>query len=282
MKIIKISNKNNNELTLTNKAPLILQVFDFKTGVNIYSSKSMNQDGASYHGNTLDVGNVDIKFTVSSKNKIELERNKNNIRKIFNPKLGELKIVSGDKKVNCIVTELPFFSPISKLVSTCLINLKAHDPYWQDLQESKVEIAKWQPNLEFPLDIPSIGLEMGYREPSLIVNVINQGQVKTGLRLQFKALATLENPSLFNINTREYFKINKVMEAGEVIEVTTEFQNKRVKLIKNGVTTTFHNWDYTSSWLQLEVGDNLFRYDADNGIDNLECSIYFTNKYLGE
>ena len=27
--------------------------------------------------------------------------------------------------------------------------------------------------------------------------------------------------------------------------------------------------------------DNLFRYDADSGIDNLEVSIYHSNLYLG-
>src|SRR5665648_504005 len=39
--------------------------------------------------------------------------------------------------------------------------------------------------------------------------------------------------------------------------------------------------DLGSTFLQLDVGDNLMRYDADTGIDNLEVSIYFTPQYLG-
>ena len=116
----------------------------------------------------------------------------------------------------------------------------------------------------------------------MIVNVLNKGDVATGMRIQFKALATVENPSLFNVNTRDYFKINKIMEAGEVITVNTHFQNKKVELNKNGVISNAFNWiDFQSTFLQLDPGDNLFRYDADEGLGNLEVSIYFNPQYLG-
>ena len=72
------------------------------------------------------------------------------------------------------------------------------------------------------------------------------------------------------------------MEAGEVITVNTHFQNKRVELNKNGVVSNAFNWiDLESTFLQLDQGDNLFRYDADEGIDNLEVSIYHTPMFLG-
>ena len=163
-----------------------------------------------------------------------------------------------------------------------VIDLIAPNPYWQDLTQSRSDIAIWQGAFEFPLEIPEEGIEMGYREPSLIVNVLNLGDVSCGIKIQFKALATVISPSLFNVNTREYINVNKTMEAGEVITVTTGFGDKRVQLIKNGVTTNAFNWiEPTSSFLQLDPGDNLLRYDADEGIDNLEVSIYFTPQYLG-
>ena len=162
-----------------------------------------------------------------------------------------------------------------------IVDLIAPNPYWQDLSINRTDIAIWQGSFEFPLELVDEGIEMGYREPSLIINVLNQGDVTCGMKIQFKALATVVSPSLFNVNTREYFKINKTMEAGEVINVTTHFQNKRVQLNKNGVVSTLTGWDYTSTFLQLDVGDNLLRYDADDGLDNLEVSIYFTPQYLG-
>ena len=43
----------------------------------------------------------------------------------------------------------------------------------------------------------------------------------------------------------------------------------------------FNYIDYESTFLQLDIGDNLFRYDADEGIDNLEVNIYHTSQHLG-
>jgi hypothetical protein len=158
----------------------------------------------------------------------------------------------------------------------------APNPFWQDINATKTEIAIWRGAFEFPLELVEEGIELGYREPSLIVNILNKGDVATGMRIQFKALATVENPSLFNVNTREYIKINKTMSTGEIITVTTGFGDKKVYLDNNGVVTNAFNYiDLNSTFLQLEVGDNLFRYDADEGIDNLEVSIYYTPQYLG-
>jgi len=125
------------------------------------------------------------------------------------------------------------------------------------------------------------GIEMGYRSPSLIVNVNNPGDVPCGMRIVFSALGEVENPYLLNVNTQEYFKITKTMVAGEVITVTTHFGNKRVVDVLDGVTSTVLNIDLESTFLQLETGDNLYRYYADDGIDNLECKIYYSPQYLG-
>ena len=43
----------------------------------------------------------------------------------------------------------------------------------------------------------------------------------------------------------------------------------------------FRYLDVDSSYLQLAVGDNLFRYSADTNAENLEVSIYHNNLYLG-
>jgi len=102
------------------------------------------------------------------------------------------------------------------------------------------------------------------------------------MEIRFKALATVVNPLLFNVNTQEELKINKTMTAGEAIIVTTHFGNKRVESWLNGVSTNAFNWlDLSSNFLQLDPGDNLFRYDADEGLDNLEVDIYYIPQYLG-
>lgn len=163
-----------------------------------------------------------------------------------------------------------------------LISLICPDPFLKDVNTTKSEIAIWRNVFEFPLELLEEGIELGYREPSLIVNIFNKGDVPCAMTIQFKALATVVNPSLFNVSTREYFKINKTMNAGEIITITTHFGNKRVELNQNGVISNAFNWiDLNSTFMQLEPGDNLLRYDADDGIDNLEVSIWHTPQYLG-
>lgn len=126
---------------------------------------------------------------------------------------------------------------------------------------------------------------MGHREPSLIVNVLNNGQVKTGMIIEFFARGTLSNPSLFNVNTREFIKINKGMAAGEKFIRNTNVGKKKILQNLNCIGTDILNYlDIVGggdTFLQLDVGDNLFRYNADSNLDNLEINIYFSPQYLG-
>ncbi len=254
------------------------------------TQKSPYQDGSTLINTTLDSRHPEIELKITGRDKTDLARNRRKLTRAFNPKLGEgiLKRVSEDgvHKLKAIAESIPYYPDgtgnRSRTSQKALINLYCPNPYWQDADTTKNEIAIWRGSFEFPMELLEEGIEMGYREPSLIVNVFNSGDVPCGMKIQFKALATVVNPSLFNVNTREYFKINKTMEAGEVVTVTTHFQNKRVELNKNGVISNAFNWiDFQSTFLQLDVGDNLLRYDASSGLDNLEVSIYHTPMYLG-
>ena len=291
MEKITFINSKGQLVELGNDGPFILTKIEGTGAVNvdIQSQKSPYQDGETYLGNTLEPRFLSIEIMILADNIDEMARYRHKILQAFNPKLGQGKLIYqlGDVKreIKAISELAPVFPDAEDFKDTMqpgLIQLYCPNPFFKDISEMKEEIAIWRGAFEFPLEIVEEGIELGYRELSLIVNVLNKGDVPCGMKIQFKALATVVNPSLFNVNTREYFKINKVLEAGEIITVTTHFQNKRVELSKNGVVSNAFNWiDLNSTFLQLEPGDNLFRYDADDGIDNLEVSIYFTPAYLG-
>ena len=123
---------------------------------------------------------------------------------------------------------------------------------------------------------------MGNRQPSLIVNVYNSGDVKSGIRIEFRAIGAVTNPVLLNVDTREFIKLNISLVAGDVLTVSTGYGEKAVKLNRGGtITDAFRYLDVDSSYLQIAVGDNLFRYSADANAENLEVSIYHNNLYLG-
>lgn len=290
MKIVRFLNANGDEIQLTNSTPVMLLEMDISNSVNIYNSKGMLEDGATYLGNTLDIKDISLKFVVIANNQEELIRYKEKINKVFNPKLNEGTLYHRDnikeRKIKGIISKLPYWTDVEKNISECLIDIIASNPYWSDIEETKAEIVLWKGGFHFPLSIPkNEGVIMGVREPSLIVNVNNSGDVKTGMIIEFKARGSVTNPSLYNVNTREYIKINKNMAAGEIIRVNTNFNNKKIESVLNGVTTNiFNHIDLGGgdTFLQLDVGDNILRYDADTNLSNLEVSIYFNQKYLGE
>ena len=85
-----------------------------------------------------------------------------------------------------------------------------------------------------------------------------------------------------NVKTNEFILIKKSLVAGERILVNTEFNKKRVTRIFNKEeSNAFHFIDLNSTFFHLDVGDNLIKYDAESGLDNLEVNIYHKPLYLG-
>jgi len=286
LKKLTFINASGGEVVFTNSPPYVLRKFTEGEGINLYFSKGAQQDGAVYLGNTLDVRDITVEFVILADSEEELIAYRSKINRTINPKLGEGRLVyQDDLKIcesTCILNKMPIFVNLNSVACTGLISITSAKSFWGDLTESKEEIALWRGDFEFPLEITAAGIEMGHREPSLIVNVNNSGDVECGMRVEFKALATVVNPSILNVNTQEYIKLDKTMQAGELITVSTYFGAKKMESTLNGaVTNAFNAIDFGSTFLQLAIGDNLFRYDADANLDNLEVSIYYTPQYLG-
>lgn len=162
----------------------------------------------------------------------------------------------------------------------------AYDPLFYDDAESIVTFVTTEPRFHFPLimssELPEKGVIFGERISSLISSITNYGSFSIGMKIVFKANGSVVNPSLINVNTQDEFKINKTLTDGEEVEVNTSIGTKRIKgRIDNGEYKNYFMYkDIDSTWLQLEVGTNLFRYNAEEGINNLDVFIYFYNKYL--
>lgn len=286
------TNDLGDSIQISYSFPYFLQELRGVDGVDslIQKTKNYHQDGYLDYDSSLQDRPLQIIGIIKASDKAEAGRHREKLFKVFNPKeKGILQYEYGDikKRIECQIERAPKFQKKSNSFKRqiFMIDLLCPSPYWQDINESKEEIALWKGSFHFPLVIPQEGIIMGYREPSLIVNVKNMGHVQTGMKIEFIAKGTLKNPSLFDINTRKFLKINRIMTPGEKIIVNTNSGKKGVKSYLNGVTTDILNdLDIAGggrTFLQLNTGDNLFRYDAEEGIDNLEVRIYYNNNYLG-
>lgn len=125
------------------------------------------------------------------------------------------------------------------------------------------------------------GIELGYREESLIIAVRNTGNVPCGATFEFIAQGVVEDPLLIDVVSGKFIKLKRAMQPGEIVTVTTHFANKKVVSSLGGGTNAFASLDQESDFLQLAVGTNLLRYDAKTNLNNLEVNVYFRPLYLG-
>lgn len=133
-----------------------------------------------------------------------------------------------------------------------------------------------------PLKVGGHGIIMGLRSPSTIVTITNTGTLPCGFIITFQASGTVENPKIIDINTQEYIRLSHTMQAGEVIRISTLDNNKTVRqIIGEDSINAFNFLDFANStFLQLAVGINYLRYDADSGLDNLSVEFKFDPRYL--
>lgn len=251
----------------------------------IYSINSMGQDGDTYLGNRIESREIEIVGSINERNKDKMREYRRKLNRVLNPQYSAtLTYEYGDflRVIDCKVDNAPVFSR-KAILQDFTVQLLCLNPFWRKQSETRDDIAAWVGGFEFPEEIPiDEGWEIGYRQPSLIVNVYNEGDVQTGIRVEFRALGIVEGPSLLNVDTQEFIKLNFSMQAGDVLSVSTGYGQKEVTLKRNGVISdAFRYLDVDSSYLQLVAGDNLFRYDAESALENLEVSIYHNDLYLG-
>ena len=154
-------------------------------------------------------------------------------------------------------------------------------PYFRVDNDLQIDAATTIPFFHFPLVIPPGGLVFGVRQPAQLVNVYNAGSLTTGFTIVFKAVGTCANPKITNARTLEYFEIDKSLVAGEKIVIDTLVGEKSVIGTLLGVSSNYYRYKTLDSvWLQLQPGDNVFRFDAAENPQNIEAYIQFANQFL--
>lgn len=254
-----------------------------------HSYKYINQVGVSVTGTSLETRTPVIEGWIVAQNENHMTTLKSKINRFVNPQ-ESIDLFYSDYKINFVPSESVRYSASVKenneVFCKFQINGMCPNPLFSDIQEKSQSFVSTVPTFHFPLvmseSLPDGGVTFGKRTPSLIANVTNEGAVPTGMRIVFKANGKVVNPSLTNINTQEEFLINKSLVAGEEIQINTNIGEKNIKgkIGSDDFENYFMYKDIDSPWLQLDVGDNLFRYNATEGIDNLDVFVYFSNKFL--
>lgn len=258
---------------------------------NHHSYKYINQIGVYVTNTTLETRDISISGWIIANSESQMTQRKALLNKFVNPQQQMLLSYSKYTLEFLPDTSVKYSATVkenNEVICKFQIDGLAADPMFKDETQNKIAAATTKGHFHFPLKInikdEITGLPtvmFGLRSTSLIVDVYNSGAVSTGMTIVFKAKGTLINPSLVNISTQEQFKINKTLVAGETVTINTTIGEKKITGLLDGVSSNYFKYrDLNSVWLQLAVGDNLLRYDAESGLDSLECFIYFYNRYL--
>lgn len=287
-KIIIANGNTSVELTAMPYTVQETKGFDRLEVQNI-TSQGFDQDGASLLNSYVLPRDMEIAGQMRATTTYQMQTLRDKLINVFLPKR-DVTITHYYGGINRVITARVEKTPKFEFtdvtaVGNYNVQLKATEPYWRDQGETLVQIANVIGSFHFPLVIPkNKGVCFGIKSSSLIADVFNGSSIKVGMRIVFIANGALSNPQLFNVNTRQYIKLLCDMEAGEQITVETG-QNNTVTRTNGGVSEDYiGKIDLAgggNTFLQLDPGDNLFRYGADAGEDMLETRIYFYNKYLG-
>lgn len=290
IKLTNLSTLATLELDMVTTPYYILDKVDWgQIKATHHSFKYVNQIGLYVTGTSLETRDISIIGWVIANTENQMSERKKMLNRFVNPQQ-LLKLEYREYVLEMLPNKTIQYSATveenNEVMCKFQITAIAHDPLFKQSLENKVSAATTKGLFHFPLMIGAIDngyptIMFGLRQPSLIVDIYNSGAVVTGMKMVFKALGTLSNPSLTNVNTQQFFRINKTMSPGEEIEVDTTIGQKKIIGKLNGEEYNYFKYrDFDSTWLQLEVGDNLFRYDADENIGGLEVYIYFYDRYL--
>ena len=227
--------------------------------------------------------NVVINMTING----TVERNRNEIYEcVSNGKYIKLYITTDYKNVwiegRIESIEIDNF----QMMTTCQISIICPDPWWKDVEETINSISTVHPKFRFPFAIVE-PIPFSVYETIQILNLINKGNVSSGMTIEIIARGTLVNPIIYNRETREFIGLGSTdapytLEAGDKVVITTHTNNKTVKLIRDAEETNIFNYlTPNSKFLQVEAGDNVFTYSADVGDANIDIFFKHYSQYEG-
>ena len=252
----------------------------------IYSINSMGQDGDTFVANRIESRDIIISGYIRERDPVKMRELRRQLARVLNPQLAaNLTYRFGDftREITCRTLNSPVISrQAGGIYQAFTVTLSCLNPFWRDALDTRNDVAAWAGSLAFPVSIPASGMALGYRQPSLIVNVYNQGDVAAGMRIEISAIETVVNPKILNVNTGEFVRFLVSLVEGDLLTVSTGYADKWASLEHNGATDdALKLLDIDSTFMKLAPGDNLIRYDAESGIDNMEVSIFHRNQYLG-
>lgn len=156
------------------------------------------------------------------------------------------------------------------------ITLYCSQPYWEDAEFIVKYISDIIDAHRFEITW-SEPLPMGVFDMTRTRQISNDGDAAVGMIVSIAAQGEVRNPALYNNLTGQFIGLTDTLAAGDEVVINTIRGQKSIT--KNGVNV-LSNLTAGSTWLQLEVGNNVLLIDADSGASEMYFAITFKQAYV--
>lgn len=287
MEKITITNSRGS-VEIGNTFPYTLTNIQGITGLqtDVITQKAYQQDGETYIDANYRPRNIVVSGLISAESYETLNTYKRIIQNLFCPRISTKLTYTNEtytKDINVIVETTPVFSnnEKSKYSQSFFVSLIAHQPFFEDTEESGETFSLSLGKFKFPLKLTN-----NYKIETTGINRTtfeNGGDVKTPVKILF--LGPASNPKILNETTGVFVKINKTLLTNEKLEINTEFGNVSVLFYDSfgAVTNAFDSIDLGSDFtnFNLETGSNIISFEVDSGIQTAKVNITYKNRFVG-
>ena len=278
---IKVKNDNGEVLNLSTSPNYTL--YDV-TGVtplqmNINTSVNATSDGETVNSVRANKRNIVLYVAIQG----NVEANRLNLYKYFPPKKNvTIYCKTSNRNVHIEgITELIDVKLFSNQ-QVAQISIICPQPYFKDINELITSFSQIDALFSFPFSTDGNGMELSIIGNDIRKNIINAGEVDTGMIMELFAVSTVVNPVIYDVLNRTHIKLEFTMETNDIIHINTNSGQKSITLIRDGVETNIiSHLSYSSKWLTLNAGDNVFTFDAESGASNIRLTFRTVSLYGG-
>lgn len=248
---------------------------------DIQTQKSPFQDGTTLIDTVLEPRYIQTEFLIRGTDYNEVRSKRTFISSVINPRLGlgTLTYYSGDtvREIKAVAESVPYYpdkESRGRRWQRGLVTFVAPNPYWQDVSPTNIKLEDYVANFSFPFSFP---VNFAIRGDSR--TLINDGHAPAPITVTFVGEAV--NPSITKIETGEFIRVNRTIPSGYQLVITTEFNNKSVKIVApDGVETSAMGYiDLDSEFFSLDVGRNQLSFITEGG--QPEVYVEYRNWYVG-
>lgn len=286
----KITCRNNEGMSVifgSSFSPYLLADCDgiYTVSNKVGISDNTMTDGATYQGTVVSKRNI----VLTLRDKENHRLNRYQLYQLFPSKTKGTLTYSEDgvdRVIDYYVESIDIDS-VAK-VRTATISLICPDPFFKATSDIVLTMAGWDSGFKFIHEFSADGEAFGQRIQERLKTIENNsGAEGIGLKIEIYANGAVSNPSITQVETGNTVKVGTTahpmnMVNGDLLTITTETNNKKVRFTHEGVTTEINEYlDEDSEFIQLIAGTNTIGYAADSGDAYMTVTLTYREKYLG-